>query len=80
MITGYDYRHLPQSAPVSKHKEMRSDQFRFQGNYPPTHPSPNSTLTFASHLGQNVGLGEGYVGSFEAQVDSFIQVTVFCPP
>ena len=25
----------------------------------PTYPSPNSTLTFASHLGQNGGLGEG---------------------
>ena len=25
----------------------------------PTYPSPNSMLTFASHLGQNVVLGEG---------------------
>ena len=25
----------------------------------PTYLSPNSTLTFATHLGQNVGLGEG---------------------
>ena len=25
----------------------------------PTYPSPKSTLTFTSHLGQNVGLGEG---------------------
>ena len=25
----------------------------------PTYPSHNSTLTFASRLGQNVGLGEG---------------------
>ena len=38
MITGYDYRPLPYSAPVSKHKEMRSDQFRYVGNYPPTPP------------------------------------------
>ena len=25
----------------------------------PTYPSPKSTLTLNSHLGQNVGLGEG---------------------
>ena len=25
----------------------------------PTHPSPKPTLTLTSHLGQNVGLGEG---------------------
>ena len=30
----------------------------------PTYPSPKLTLTPTSHLGQNVGLGEGYVGSF----------------
>ena len=30
----------------------------------PTYPSPKSTLTLTSHLGQNVGLGEGWVGSF----------------
>ena len=30
----------------------------------PTYPSPNSMLTFESHLGQNVGLEEAYVGSF----------------
>ena len=30
----------------------------------PTYPSPKSTLTLTSHLGQNVGLGEGQVGSF----------------
>ena len=30
----------------------------------PTSSSPNLTLTLASHLGQNVVLGEGYVGSF----------------
>ena len=30
----------------------------------PTYPSPNPTLTLTSHLGQNVGLGEGYVSSF----------------
>ena len=30
----------------------------------PTYPSHNATLTFASRLGQNVGLGKGKVGSF----------------
>ena len=30
----------------------------------PTYRSPNSTLAFVSYLGKNVGLGEGYVGSF----------------
>jgi len=29
----------------------------------PTYPSPKSTLNLTSHLGQNVGLGEGQVGS-----------------
>ena len=30
----------------------------------PTYPSPKPTLTLSSYLGQNVGLGEGWVGSF----------------
>ena len=30
----------------------------------PTYPSPRPILTITSHLGQNVGLGEGQVGSF----------------
>ena len=30
----------------------------------PTYLSPKPTLTLSSHLGQNVGLGERYVGSF----------------
>ena len=34
------------------------EKFRFLGKLP-TQSSPNSTLTFASHLGQNIGLGEG---------------------
>ena len=29
-----------------------------------TYPSPKPTLTIISHLGQNVTLGEGWVGSF----------------
>ena len=37
------------------------DQF---GNLP-TYPSPQSTLTLASYLGKNVGLGEGLVDSFQ---------------
>ena len=30
----------------------------------PTYPSPKPTLTLSSYLGQNVGLGEGWLGSF----------------
>ena len=30
-------------------------------------PSPKPTLTLTSHLGQNVGLGKGQVGSFPAK-------------
>ena len=30
----------------------------------PTYPSPKPTFTLTYHLGQNVGLREGYVGSF----------------
>ena len=30
----------------------------------PIYPSPKPILTLTSHLGQNVGLGEGWVGSF----------------
>ena len=32
--------------------------------WPPTPPLLKLTLTVISHLGQNDGLGEGYVGSF----------------
>ena len=38
-------------------------QFKFPGNCLPT-PSPKLRLTLISHLGQNIGLGEGYAGSF----------------
>ena len=34
------------------------DQCRFLGNCP-LYPSPKTTLTLTSHLGQNVGLGKG---------------------
>ena len=37
-----------------------SDQCRFLGNCSPT-PPPKSTLTLTSHLGHNVGFGEGWV-------------------
>ena len=30
----------------------------------PTNPSPKPTLTLFSHLGQNVGVEEGSVGTF----------------
>ena len=35
----------------------------------PTYPSHKSTLTLTFHLGQNVGLGEGEVGSFPETYD-----------
>ena len=38
-----------------KHKR---DHYTFLGKLP-TYPSPKPTLTRTSHLGQNVGLGEG---------------------
>ena len=41
----------------------------------PTYPSPKSTFTFTCHLGQNVGLGEGQVGSF--QETSYKQCTAY---
>ena len=34
-------------------------------NLGPTYPSPKPTLPLTSHLGQNVGLREGWVGSFQ---------------
>ena len=40
------------------------DQFRFLGKLP-TYPSPKPTLSLTSHLGQNVGLGEGWVGAYQ---------------
>ena len=40
-------------APVKK-----ADQFRFLSKLP-TYPSPKPTLSLTSHLGHNVGLGEG---------------------
>ena len=46
-------------------------QFRFLKNCPqyPPPPQPKPTLSLSSHLGQNVGLGEGWVGSFpETQI------------
>ena len=37
----------------------------------PTNPSPKPTLTLTSHLGQNVGLGEGWVCSFPETCNCF---------
>ena len=34
-----------------------------------TYPSQKRTLTLTSHLGQNVGLGEGWLGSFPETYD-----------
>ena len=36
----------------------KRDHYTFLGKLP-TYPSPKPTLTLTSHLGQNVGLGEG---------------------
>ena len=35
-----------------------------EGGNRTTYPSPKLTLTLGSHLGQNIGLGKGYVGRF----------------
>jgi len=45
---------LPVSMPVM----VPADHYTFMGNCPPT-PPLTATLTLTSHLGQNVGLGEG---------------------
>ena len=51
-----EYRKLPLVSSLT----YNSDQFEFMGNCPPTPPPPlPSTLTLTSHLGQNIGLGEG---------------------
>ena len=39
--------------------------FRMSTGLSVTDPSPNPTLTVASHLGENVGLGEWCVGRFQ---------------
>ena len=39
-------------------KKALKDQFQFPGKLP-TYPSPKSTLTLTSDLGENGGLGEG---------------------
>ena len=36
-----------------------SGDFQFETGLLTTHPSPKSTLSLTSHLGQTVGLGEG---------------------
>ena len=40
----------------------------------PTYPSPKPTLALTSHLGQNVGLGEGGMGTFPEMYND-----PFCP-
>ena len=42
----------------ARDKVLILDQFRFPRK-PPTYPSPKLTLSLSSHLGRNVGLGEG---------------------
>ena len=45
------------------HPNHAWDHSTFSGNLP-TYSSPKPTLTLTSHLGQNVGLGEGLGGQF----------------
>ena len=48
----------------------------------PTYPSPKPTLTLTSHLGQNVGLEEGKVGSFREIHIKYIKCAcslILCP-
>ena len=40
-----------------------------------TYPSPEPTLTLTSHLGQNVGLGEGWAGSFPVTYNDLLFFT-----
>ena len=45
----------------------------------PTYPSPKPTLTLTSHLKQNVGLREGWVGSFsETYYDPILLAHCYC--
>ena len=44
-------------------KELK-DQIRFPGNCPPSPPLSFIRLTLTSHLGQNDGLVEDWMGSF----------------
>ena len=48
---------------VNKISSSSLKTLHFSGKLP-TYPSPKPTLTLTSHLGQNVGLREGQVGSF----------------
>ena len=48
---------------IERNFEQVQDHYTILGNCPST-PSPMPTLTLTFHLRQNVGLGEGQVGSF----------------
>ena len=48
---------------IKIHIYVNSGSVKVSGKLP-TYPSPNPTLILTSHFGQNVGLGEGLVGSF----------------
>ena len=62
-----EYRKLPNVSSLTRLLSLtyNSDQFGIMGNCPATPPLPlPSKLTLTSRLGQNIGLGEGQVGSF----------------
>ena len=48
-----------------------SDHYNVSGKMP-TYPSPKPTLTLISHLGQNVGVWKGQVGSFPETYNDWI--------
>ena len=64
-FSGSERRHH-HSIYVQDKKEVRiiSDHYIYVSGKVPSYPSPQPTLTFTSHFWQNVGLGEGEVGSF----------------
>ena len=55
---------------------LRHEKTRAQFRFLPTYPSPNSTLTFASHLGQNVGVRGGVGGQFPRNLNWSIEWAV----
>ena len=65
LTLGYLNPALNNSALKENTTKRTSDQFRSLRNCPPTSPlSQHYHLLLNSQLGQNVGLGEGWVGSF----------------
>ena len=55
---------------------LRHEKTRAQFRFLPTYPSPNSTLTFASHLEPNVGVRGGVGGQFPRNLNRSIEWAV----